>query len=255
MMGIVQEQHPDRCRLFMQWKQMGWPVVVDALNRLGFDGVPITFLIDEHGIIRFVNPEPADLETLPGHCLPAPARAPDGAGRDGGPGARRHPGSRHRRTAWRDRGDALFLWGGDERLGEALEAYGRALAESGDDGPLHFRLGTTYRRRYDSPHRETADFQRAVDHWARALDDQPQPVHLAAAASAVRAASREALSLLPLGGGGAAGHPSSVEKSRCPSWPSLGAPRWRHPESRSRPGPGPGTSRTRRAASPATRAA
>ena len=34
MIGIVQEQHPERARLFMQWKQMGWPVMVDALNLL-----------------------------------------------------------------------------------------------------------------------------------------------------------------------------------------------------------------------------
>ena len=26
MVGIIQEQHPDRARLFMQWKEMGWPI-------------------------------------------------------------------------------------------------------------------------------------------------------------------------------------------------------------------------------------
>jgi hypothetical protein len=35
LVGIIQEQHPDRCRLFMQWKQMDWPILVDALNLYG----------------------------------------------------------------------------------------------------------------------------------------------------------------------------------------------------------------------------
>jgi len=172
IMGIVQEQHPDRCRLFMQWKQMGWPVAVDALNRLGFDGVPITFLIDEHGVVRFVNPEPGELETFLATAYPLPPGLPTAPDEEEVP-ATAPPGEPASAGAWRDHGDALFLWGADERLGDALGAYGRALAESGDDGPLHFRLGTTYRRRYDSPHRETADFQRAVDHWARALEISP----------------------------------------------------------------------------------
>ena len=41
MVGIIQEQHPDRCRLFMQWKGMDWPVLVDAENRLGVAVVPV----------------------------------------------------------------------------------------------------------------------------------------------------------------------------------------------------------------------
>ena len=35
MVGIIQEQHPDRARLFMQWKRMGWPILVDSYNLLG----------------------------------------------------------------------------------------------------------------------------------------------------------------------------------------------------------------------------
>lgn len=33
--GVVEEQHPDRARLFMQWKRLDWPVVVDSLDLLG----------------------------------------------------------------------------------------------------------------------------------------------------------------------------------------------------------------------------
>jgi len=34
MVGILEEQNPDRARLFMQWKQMGWPLLVDSYNLL-----------------------------------------------------------------------------------------------------------------------------------------------------------------------------------------------------------------------------
>ena len=52
MVGILQEQHPERARLFMQWKRMDWPVMVDSLNLLEVSVVPITLLIDERGIVR-----------------------------------------------------------------------------------------------------------------------------------------------------------------------------------------------------------
>jgi len=62
MAGIIEEQHPDRARLFMQWKQMRWPILVDSLNLLGVSAVPITLAIDEYGVIRMVNPKPAEIE-------------------------------------------------------------------------------------------------------------------------------------------------------------------------------------------------
>jgi hypothetical protein len=171
MMGIIQEQHPDRCRLFMQWKQMGWPIAVDALNRQGFSAVPITFLIDEYGIVRFVNPKPPELEEFLATTYPEPASLPtlpEGAHLEA-----LVPPREDTPAGWRDYGDALFLWGGPARVGEAIDAYIRALRSPGEDGPLHFRLGTAYRRRYDSPHRRAGDFQEAVNHWARALEIDP----------------------------------------------------------------------------------
>ena len=53
IVGLIQEQHPDRCRLFMQWKGMDWPILVDALNLYGVDAVPITYAIDEAHIPAF----------------------------------------------------------------------------------------------------------------------------------------------------------------------------------------------------------
>ena len=60
MVGIIEEQHPARARLFLQWKNMDWPVMVDSLNLLGVSVVPITLLIDEAGIVRAVRPKPEE---------------------------------------------------------------------------------------------------------------------------------------------------------------------------------------------------
>jgi len=62
MVGIIQEQHPDRARLFMQWKQLDWPILVDSLNLLGVAVVPITVAIDEHGVVRAINPRKETIE-------------------------------------------------------------------------------------------------------------------------------------------------------------------------------------------------
>jgi hypothetical protein len=56
MVGIIQEQHPDRARLFMQWKEIGWPILVDSYDLLEAPYVPISLAIDEGGVIRRMLP-------------------------------------------------------------------------------------------------------------------------------------------------------------------------------------------------------
>jgi tetratricopeptide (TPR) repeat protein len=74
---------------------------------------------------------------------------------------------------WRAYADALVLWGGHQRLGEAIAAYQRALELAPQEGATHFRLGVAFRRRYDSLSRRPADFQVAVEEWQAALDTDP----------------------------------------------------------------------------------
>ena len=64
MVGIIEEQHPDRARLFMQWKQMDWPILVDSLNLFQMTAVPVTVLIDERGIVRKIGPNEADVDAF-----------------------------------------------------------------------------------------------------------------------------------------------------------------------------------------------
>jgi len=75
--------------------------------------------------------------------------------------------------AWETYANALVEWAGPDRVGEAIEAYDHALSLERQFGPLHFRLGVAYRKRYDSPFHQPEDFQKAVDQWSAALELDP----------------------------------------------------------------------------------
>ncbi len=176
VLGLIQEQHPDRCRLFMQWHRMDWPVLVDPLNLLGVDRVPLTYLIDEHGIIRKARPRPGDLEAFVATTHPKlegladPTETPDLDAR-----IRHFPAGRRETPGvsdWVDRGDALFLRGGPKDVEGAVAAYQRVRLM--DPPPeATFRLGVALRRRFDSEHPWPGDFQAAIDAWQDALEQQP----------------------------------------------------------------------------------
>ena len=170
--GIVLEQHPDRTRLFMQWKRLDWPVMVEPFNVLGFTAVPRTFLLDEHGIVRMIHPPLDDLGTVEREFIsrdfdPPMADAPaidlrtslDGDDPSDGDG-------------WLRRAMALAQWGGAARLTEAVAAAEQAIALTPSDR-AQFTAGVIARMRYDSRSREPGDFGRAAEHWATALDLGP----------------------------------------------------------------------------------
>ena len=169
MVGVIQEQHPDRALLFMQWQRMKWPLLVDSLNLLGVTGAPVTVFLDEAGVIRSVNPSkdslPAflrkDFAVHKGEKISNTDLA-DGRALllDSAPGSM-------------DRGDFEFLWGGSGGADRAIFAYRQALSSGGENAAALFRLGVAYRRRYDSDRRQADDFSRAVVHWSRALDLNP----------------------------------------------------------------------------------
>jgi tetratricopeptide (TPR) repeat protein len=180
VVGIIQEQHPDRCRLFMQWKQMGWPILVDSLNLLEVTAVPITLAVDEYGIIRQAKMPLSDAEKLPETFLNQSFEAPDGRSAQPVPRPAAPDLDRLKQAAGqggagalRDYANAVVMWGGPQRLGEAIAAYERALALEPGHGPTHFRLGVAYRSRYDSAQRAETDFAKAVGYWKSALDLDP----------------------------------------------------------------------------------
>ncbi len=175
LLGVTQEQHADRCRLFAQWKRFDWPILHDPIDLLEAPAVPIIVAIDEHGIIRAVRPR---LETFAAEFLDKTFDddAPSVPKSSGAPDpdsflrkARATPGA----DLWRAAGDALTIWGGAGRLDQAIDAYTRALALDPSDKNSLFRLGVAYRIRHESAERRNGDFQSAVEAWGRALELDP----------------------------------------------------------------------------------
>jgi len=176
MLGIIQEQHPRRASLFLQWKGIDWPVLIDSLNLLEVSVVPITLLIDEHGVIRRVAPRRSDPAELVEAFLAESFEPPQSTAADTGPPdlAMLKPKSAGAgAAAWRRYGEALTLWGGEARLNEAIAALDEAIALDPEDGWAEFRRGVASRLRYDSPQGRPADFKAAVSHWTRARQIDP----------------------------------------------------------------------------------
>jgi hypothetical protein len=180
LLGVIQEQHADRCRLLAQWQGFNWPILHDPINLLELSGVPVLVAIDEHGIVRTTKPVLASFQadfldktfaddakaTNPepvGPSLKKDTRAPDWDALRAE--ARKADSARSCRAL----GDALALWGGDKSLDEALTAYSRAVQIDPKNGPAWFRLGVCFHRRSESSQPRSGDFQAAVDHWGKAL--------------------------------------------------------------------------------------
>lgn len=136
--GLVQEQHPDRAALFMQWQKMDWPVLSDPYNDLGISAVPITLLIDRHGIIRYRNPKEKDLQTFLSTNYFNDTKK-----------------------------QAVNL------LPKVLEELEKLVEKEPKNARAHFRLGVAYRMRFDSEKRQKGDFSQAMTHWQTALALNP----------------------------------------------------------------------------------
>lgn len=175
MIGIIEEQHPDRARLFMQWKQMNWPILVDSLNLLGVEVIPITLAIDEYGIIRAINPEPTTIEkTFLNQTYLKPAQVlSQASSRKADLGKLQAATRTGGAESWRAYADGLVLWGGPSRLADAINAYQSALEREPKHASTVFRLGVTFRKRYDSREQRRNDFESAVEHWEKALNLNP----------------------------------------------------------------------------------
>jgi len=163
MVGIIQEQHPDRARLFMQWKEMGWPILIDSLDLLETTVVPMTLLIDEHGVIRKIQPPRDRLDALRGDFLDVVFEAPDAA----------VDGSLPDMNDEAAEAVSAYLWDSTADPDAVIAAFEGAVDADPDHGYTLFRTGVAYRWRYDSEASQPGDFQRAVHFWERALSVDP----------------------------------------------------------------------------------
>ena len=174
VIGIVEEQHADRARLFMQWKQLDWPLYVDSLNLLEVGVVPIHVLIDEEGVVQKINPSSDDLKAFMNADAPAEQRLRNTL--------KQHPADdafmRYQAMAARFANEPLesnqvVFASMEEYLSDAIRLGEQRVAERPNDGSAHFRLGVMYRARYDSRFREAGDFEKAIERWLAARETDP----------------------------------------------------------------------------------
>jgi tetratricopeptide (TPR) repeat protein len=162
VIGITQEQHPDRCELYAQWQGLDWPILWDPFNLTGSKAVPNAIAIDEHGVVRSVGLRAKDFESkfmfvdfepLAGGAAERVATCAYGDlhGKPLGP----------------------VEWGMRGKAGKAIDALEELLLANPEDARLSFRAGVARRMRYDSVAHQPEDFQIAVDHWTQALALDP----------------------------------------------------------------------------------
>ena len=154
IVGLIQEQHADRCALFLQWKQMDFPVLVDSLNRTGVPAVPMLWVIDGSGVVRKTRPDikwfrdefvktdypTVDSDTSEAHAESAPET---------------NVGS--------------FL---AQHWNAAIDGWRSELERNPSDARIWFRWACACRARYDHGG-AVSDFQNSVTGWSKALQLQP----------------------------------------------------------------------------------
>ena len=179
VLGVVQEQHAERTRLFAQWKQLKFPIAQDCVNMLGSRAVPLEVALDEHGIVRKLRP---DVDWIRNEFVKQDFPAPhvDQASADKVSAEKPDLAALHAeakqldsREAWLRYGDAQMFWGAADEISSAVDAYNRMVQLEIEDAVAHFRLGVALRARHETHLRQQSDFQRAVGHWTYALSQDP----------------------------------------------------------------------------------
>lgn len=178
LLGISQEQHPERCQLFAQWKQFDWPNLHDPINVLGSNAVPIILALDEYGIVRSSRPNPTTFvaEFLNKSFADDAMNKPEALTPSYPPNfdeLKAASEQANTAAARRHYGDAVALWGGESQSSVAIEAYREAVTRDAKDGPSWFRMGVCLRRRFETSARERGDFRSAVEAWGTALELDP----------------------------------------------------------------------------------
>ncbi|MDG2222226.1 MAG: hypothetical protein P8L85_12665 [Rubripirellula sp.] len=168
LVGIIQEQHADRCRLLRQWQGFDWPILHDPINALGATAVPMFIAIDEHGIVRSTRARLDDFEAsflnqvFEADASNTPARLTPPQDPD------LIPASNSRSKA-----DSLFLWHRNHRLDDSIAEYRRALTSDPTDSRSQFRLGVCLLQRFENQAQNASDFQQAIVAWEKALASRP----------------------------------------------------------------------------------
>lgn len=186
VVGVIQEQHAERCRLYRQWKQYEFPIVQDSFTGLGLAVVPVPVLIDEYGIVMNVRPRVSKIEQLVNQATSPPKSTvpklnPEHVTADW----------IREKTAMDSSWETLCALGdANVRLAtltsveSAIDQYRQSLArcdsnaadESWQRGALNFRVGVASRMLFDLTEEKSQDpndFSAACRYWSNALAENP----------------------------------------------------------------------------------
>ena len=173
VLGVVQEQHAERTRLYKQWKQYDFPIAQDSVTKLGAAAVPIFIGIDEHGIVQNTRMRPRDLKSFLDKKVEAPASEAPKLAVDVDHVAMAAKDSSAENLCMMGDQEMLFRVSKSESYNKAISAYESALKKEPENGTIMFRLGAAYRQRYDEHSHDDADFDLASKYWTKALDSNP----------------------------------------------------------------------------------
>lgn len=183
MLGVVQEQHAERARLFAQWQQFDWPILHDPVNSLRTQAVPYFIAIDEAGKVvdenlteseyeAFLN-RPAAQKQTTGDSASQSQESLDALDDANGsttktsdrseltkpllpnkhtdastPNAEELAALAEHRILWESI-DALSGQVRGDQLDQAIEEYSRAIELDPENPHFHFGRGVAYRMRFD----------------------------------------------------------------------------------------------------------
>ena len=177
VIGIVQEQHPDRAQLYQQWKGLDFPILWDPFGLSGVEAVPDLTAVDEHGVIRIARPAPKLFETqfmegFMGRSFEASEGEPVPATFFQVNASARLRGDLSTEDRARRAMARLMLAGPTART---IDGEVDALASAAVEGQPRdrFRAGVGLRMRFDGPQARAADLQRSIDAWFSALMASP----------------------------------------------------------------------------------
>lgn len=183
LVGIVQEQHPDRAALYAQWQEFDFPILWDPFGVVGLEVVPVVSAIDEHGIVRVARPDPRRFEEMfmkdfmdVDFEAGAEADAVGGAGFVTSARVREKQtlGAAMARLMLRRIGGSGPRARGGAPDGGAAPVDDTAWLSQQKGTPFEtFAAGVAMRLRHDDTDALPGDFQGALDRWGRALAAQP----------------------------------------------------------------------------------
>ncbi len=174
VLGVVQEQHAERTKLYKQWKQYDFPIAQDSVTKLGAAVVPIFIGIDEYGIVRNTKLRPKGLEAFVATKFEEPkATAPTVETNVDYALMAASDGSADELCMLGDQ-EMLFRTSGSKSYDNAITAYQSAFEKDPDNGTILFRLGAAYRQRYDEHSHDDTDFDMASRYWTMALESNPR---------------------------------------------------------------------------------